>query len=72
MSLVSAVFGTDDDEEILGHLGALINSTAGLGLIHESVSISVSGDYTRSWFAWAVSTYGLRWLSMEALVLCGY
>jgi hypothetical protein len=25
MSLVSAVFGTDDDEEILGHLGALIN-----------------------------------------------
>ena len=25
MSLISAVFGTEDDEEIQGHLGALIN-----------------------------------------------
>ncbi|KAJ7843004.1 Six-hairpin glycosidase-like protein [Mycena olivaceomarginata] len=52
MSQISAIFGTDDDEEILRRL-----NTAGLGLIHESQSIYSPTDYTRGWFAWANSYF---------------
>ncbi|KAF8173502.1 hypothetical protein K438DRAFT_1548759, partial [Mycena galopus ATCC 62051] len=54
MSQISAIFGTDDDEEILNRLYL---NTAGLGLIHESQSIYSQTDYTRPWFAWANSCY---------------
>ncbi|KAJ7023625.1 Six-hairpin glycosidase-like protein [Mycena alexandri] len=57
MSQISAIYGTDDDEEILNRLYLIANNTAGLGLIHESQSIYSSTDYTRSWFAWANSYF---------------
>ncbi|ORX39562.1 DUF1237 domain protein [Kockovaella imperatae] len=57
MSLVSGIYGTDDDEEIKGRLQMLLNSTAGLGLIHESVNIHDMSDFTRPWFAWANSYF---------------
>ncbi|KAF9263589.1 hypothetical protein L218DRAFT_959124 [Marasmius fiardii PR-910] len=56
MSLVSTIYGTDDDEEILQSLYLIVNNTAGLGLIHESQSIYDS-SYTRPWFAWANSYF---------------
>lgn len=33
----------------------IMQNTAGLGLIHESINIYDSNEYTRSWFAWANS-----------------
>jgi len=57
MSLVSGVFGTDDDTEIMTMVNAILQNTAGLGLIHESVNIFNQSDYTRPWFAWANSYF---------------
>jgi len=57
MSRVSAIFGTDDDDEILHSLYLIVNNTDGLGLIHESVDIYNQSDYTRTWFAWANSYF---------------
>ncbi|CAL1702220.1 unnamed protein product [Somion occarium] len=57
MSHISAIFGTDDDQEILNSLYLIANNTNGLGLIHESVSIYNPSDYTRPWFAWANSYF---------------
>ncbi|KAF5393651.1 hypothetical protein D9757_000199 [Collybiopsis confluens] len=57
MSQVAAIFGTDDDEEILNSLYLIVNNTDGLGLIHESVSIYNESDFTRTWFAWANSFF---------------
>jgi len=57
MSQISAIFGTNDDQEILTSLYLIANNTAGLGLIHESQSIYDEKDYTRSWFAWANSYF---------------
>ncbi|KAF5333469.1 hypothetical protein D9611_002335 [Ephemerocybe angulata] len=57
MSLVSSIYGTDDDEEILKSLSMIVKNTNGLGLIHESQSIYNGSDYTRSWFAWANSYF---------------
>ncbi|KAF8120930.1 Six-hairpin glycosidase-like protein [Mycena galopus ATCC 62051] len=57
MSQISAIFGTDDDDEILNRVYLVANNTAGLGLIHESQSIYSQTDYTRPWFAWANSYF---------------
>ncbi|TFK29311.1 hypothetical protein FA15DRAFT_664243 [Coprinopsis marcescibilis] len=57
MSQISAIYGTDDDKEIMDSLYQLVNNTNGLGLIHESQSIYNASDYTRSWFAWANSYF---------------
>ncbi|KJA30100.1 glycoside hydrolase family 125 protein [Hypholoma sublateritium FD-334 SS-4] len=56
MSHISAIYGTDNDQEILQHLYLIANSTNDLGLIHESQSI-YDTSYTRSWFAWANSYF---------------
>lgn len=57
MSHVSAIFGTDDDREIETRLSILMESTSGLGLIHESVNIYNGSEFTRPWFAWANSYF---------------
>ncbi|KIL68123.1 glycoside hydrolase family 125 protein [Amanita muscaria Koide BX008] len=56
MSHISAIFGTDSDDDILTSLYLIAKNTHGLGLIHESQSIAES-TYTRSWFAWANSYF---------------
>ncbi|KAL5530604.1 hypothetical protein ACEPAF_6862 [Sanghuangporus sanghuang] len=57
MSLISSIYGTDDDEEITNALYMVANNTFGLGLIHESVDIYNASAYTRPWFAWANSYF---------------
>ncbi|KAJ7436822.1 Six-hairpin glycosidase-like protein [Mycena latifolia] len=57
MSHISAIFGTDEDADILRSLYLVANNTEGLGLIHEAQSIYAAGDYTRPWFAWANSYF---------------
>ncbi|KAF7328208.1 Glycoside hydrolase family 125 protein [Mycena venus] len=55
--VITAIFGTDNDDEIMTSLYLIVNNTAGLGLIHESQSIYDSTSYTQSWFAWANSYF---------------
>ncbi|KYK58515.1 DUF1237 domain protein [Drechmeria coniospora] len=57
MSHISAIFGTDDDDEIKERLAMILENTSGLGLIHESLSVHSSSAYTRPWFAWANSYF---------------
>ncbi|KAF8138188.1 Six-hairpin glycosidase-like protein [Boletus edulis] len=57
MSQITNIFGSDDDDEILESLYMIANTTAGLGLIHESIDIYNGSEYTRSWFAWANSYF---------------
>ncbi|CAE6420959.1 unnamed protein product [Rhizoctonia solani] len=57
MSLISAIYGSDDDHEIENLLYTIVNNTAGLGLIHESQNVHDNSDYTRPWFAWANSYF---------------
>ncbi|KAI0751344.1 Six-hairpin glycosidase-like protein [Daedaleopsis nitida] len=56
MSLISVIYGTDNDKEIMDALDMIASNTAGLGLIHESINI-YDGTYTRPWFAWANSYF---------------
>ncbi|CCM01703.1 uncharacterized protein FIBRA_03767 [Fibroporia radiculosa] len=65
MALVSAIYGTDDDGEIMENLYMIANNTAGLGLIHESIDI-YDGSYTRPWFAWANSYFAEMLLDLAS------
>lgn len=60
MSLLLRIRTTDDDKEILQSLKYVMDTTAGLGLMHESVNVNSrhGRDYTRSWFAWCNSEFG--------------
>lgn len=60
MSLLVSIRTTSNDEEIVKNLELVMDSTAGLGLMHESVNVNVpKGDeYTRPWFAWCNSEFG--------------
>lgn len=57
MSQISAIYGTSSPQEIHDRLYLLINSTGGLGLIHESVNYRNGSDFTRPWFAWVNSYF---------------
>ncbi|AEO55165.1 Six-hairpin glycosidase-like protein [Thermothelomyces thermophilus ATCC 42464] len=52
MSLLVQAQTSNDDEEIMGCLQLVLESSK-LGLIHESVNVNLAQSYTRSWFAWA-------------------
>lgn len=64
MSQVSGIFGTDDDEEIKDRLALILENTSGLGLIHESVNVYNTSDFTRPWFAWANSYFAEMMLDL--------
>lgn len=57
MSHIVAIRTTDNDTEILRSLELLKGSTAGLGLMHESVNVDLPHSFTRSWFAWCNSEF---------------
>lgn len=60
MSLLMAIRTTDDDLEIKKNLKMIMETTAGLGLMHESVHVNakLGISFTRSWFAWCNSEFG--------------
>ncbi|KAL4724460.1 hypothetical protein ACLX1H_009076 [Fusarium chlamydosporum] len=64
MAHVSAIYGTDDDDEITERLNIILENTSGLGLIHESVNIYNSSVFTRPWFAWANSYFAEMMLDL--------
>ncbi|KAG6010039.1 hypothetical protein E4U21_000481 [Claviceps maximensis] len=66
MSQVSAIYGTDDDDEIRQRLALILDNTSGLGLIHESVNIYNASDFSRPWFAWANSYFAEMVLDLAA------
>jgi meiotically up-regulated gene 157 (Mug157) protein len=56
MSVLVQAMTSESDEEIKKCLGLVKNASMN-GLIHESINVDVSSDYTRSWFAWANSVF---------------
>lgn len=60
MSLLMAIRTSDDDEEIMNNLKMVMENTAGLGLMHESIHVNskYGRSFTRSWFAWCNSEFG--------------
>ncbi|KAH9883795.1 glycoside hydrolase family 125 protein [Xylariomycetidae sp. FL2044] len=52
MSLLVQAQTSDDDVEIAECLELVLQSSAKLGLVHESVDVNVAHIFTRSWFAW--------------------
>lgn len=60
MSLLVRIRTSDNDTEILECLQYIMETTAGLGLMHESVNVNsrLGLDYTRPWFAWCNSEFG--------------
>lgn len=52
MSLIALIRTSDDDREITTALNLVKRSTGNLGLMHESVNVRNTNDYTRPWFAW--------------------
>jgi meiotically up-regulated gene 157 (Mug157) protein len=66
MANVMAMLTSDDDEEIAENLGMVLRSTAGTGLVHESVDAHAEGVYSRSWFSWANGLLGQAVLEVDA------
>ena len=58
MSSIVRVMTSNNETEIKAELEQLKYSTAGLGLMHESVNVNRVKTYTRPWFAWCSSLFG--------------
>lgn len=58
MASIVRIMTTDDDAEVTLALKEIISSTAGLGLIHESVYTFDQTKWTRQWFGWANGLFG--------------
>lgn len=64
LSRIVAMRTTDSLDEIRMHLRAVVNSTKGLGLIHETVDVDTN-EFSRPWFSWANSEYGKTILNLR-------
>lgn len=58
MSRIMQILTTTDPDEQLSALSLLRNTTAGTGLIHESINVRNATDFTRPWFGWANGLFG--------------
>lgn len=58
LSYIMRAMTSQNDEEIKYCIQMLKETHAGTGFIHESFNRDDSGQYTRSWFAWANSIFG--------------
>ncbi|KAI0533905.1 glycoside hydrolase family 125 protein [Xylaria digitata] len=65
MSVITALLTSNDDSEIVAGLQTLISSTAGFGLIHESVDTFDANKWTRQWFSWANGLFGEMLLGLK-------
>ncbi|KAG9254644.1 uncharacterized protein F5Z01DRAFT_686504 [Emericellopsis atlantica] len=58
MGVITQILTTEDDEEISSSIRMLMDSTSGLGLMHETVNSHDDSQWTRPWFAWANGLFG--------------
>ncbi|KAJ1028769.1 hypothetical protein NDA16_001934 [Ustilago loliicola] len=58
MSRIMQILTSTDAEEQKSALSLLRNTTAGTGLIHESISVKNATDFIRPWFGWANGLFG--------------
>ncbi|GAC96482.1 hypothetical protein PHSY_004062 [Pseudozyma hubeiensis SY62] len=58
MSRLMQIMTSTDAQEQLDALSALRNTTAGTGLMHESINVNNATDFTRPWFGWANGLFG--------------
>ena len=66
MSLAMQILTTTNADEQLAALSRLRNTTAGTGLIHESINVKNATDFTRPWFAWTNGLFGEAVRHIEA------
>ncbi|KAJ2386181.1 hypothetical protein GGI05_004465 [Coemansia sp. RSA 2603] len=52
MSIAVAALTSDNKDEVVEAIAILTRTTAGLGLMHESVDVDDPTVFTRPWFAW--------------------
>lgn len=64
MSRIVAIRTTNSLDEIRSHLRAVVNSTRGLGLIHETVNVDTN-DFSRPWFSWANSEFAKTIINLK-------
>lgn len=64
LSRIMAIRTTGDVDEIEQHLRALIGSTKGTGLMHESINVD-TGSFTRPWFSWANAEFAKAIIDLE-------
>lgn len=65
MSLMVQIMTSNDEAEVQDCLEQLITSTAGLGLMHESVNAWNPADFSRPWFAWANAYFALTIMDVD-------
>lgn len=65
MASIIRIFTTDDDNEIKNALQEIVSTTAGLGLIHESINTFDENDWSRQWFSWANGLFGQCMLDLK-------
>ncbi|KAI0154027.1 hypothetical protein BJ166DRAFT_468512 [Pestalotiopsis sp. NC0098] len=65
MSVIMRAMTSTDDGEIISSIKQVLQSTAGLGLIHESVDAYSASRWTRQWFTWANGLFGQMILELS-------
>ncbi|KAL5118451.1 Golgi transport complex subunit 4 [Pleosporales sp. CAS-2024a] len=65
MANIMTILTSDDDEEIIQNLKMLLQSTNGLGLMHESVDSHRKEIHSRNWFSWVCGLFGQAILDLE-------
>ncbi|PVH95214.1 glycoside hydrolase family 125 protein [Periconia macrospinosa] len=65
MANIMTILTSDDDDEIVRNLRWLLQSTDGLGVMHESVDAHNAASWSRQWFSWANGLFGQAILDIE-------